>query len=93
MGDAACSRGPTALHPSYHGHGAASRKWILATKLEAAVTTFGAVDGYPTLRFVAYRGFLGVLELAVGITSGKFADSDQVLVTTSFTIFFFKTHT
>jgi hypothetical protein len=32
------------------------------------------VDGF--MRFAAYRGFLGVLELAVGITSGKFADFD-----------------
>jgi hypothetical protein len=33
-----------------------------------------SVDGL--MRFAAYRGFLGVLELAVGITSGKFADFD-----------------
>jgi hypothetical protein len=33
-----------------------------------------SVDGF--MRFAAYRGFLGVLELAVGITSGKFADFD-----------------
>jgi hypothetical protein len=28
------------------------------------------------MRFAAYRGFLGVLELAAGITSGNLADFD-----------------